>query len=58
MNKTIKLEDKVHTELEELRLKKETYSQAVARLIDFHREISRAVWSHSPQTPATPGQGS
>lgn len=57
MNKTIKIEDKVHADLEELRLKKETYSQAVARLINFHWEITRAVWSHSPQHPTTPAQG-
>ena len=56
MSKTIKLENPVHTELEELRLKKETYSRAVARLINFHRDITRAVWSHTGQQPPTPGQ--
>jgi predicted CopG family antitoxin len=56
MHKTIKLEDKVHSELEELRLKKETYSQAVARLITFYKEIARVVWSHSAESPRIPGQ--
>jgi len=44
MTRTIKLEDKTYKDLEELRLKSETFSQAVDRLIAFKREISGAVW--------------
>ena len=44
MTKTIKLEDKTYQELEKIRLKNETYSQAVDRLLAFHREISLAVF--------------
>lgn len=43
MSKTIKLDDKVHQELEELRTKRETFSAVVARLVNFHRETTRAV---------------
>jgi len=57
MSKTIKLDDKVHKDLEELRDKRETFSEAVARLINFHRDITKVVWSHSGQHPDTPGQG-
>jgi len=57
MSKSVKLDDQVHSELEELRLKKETFSATVARLIDFHRDITRLVWSHSGEHPRTPGQG-
>jgi len=57
MAKTIKLDDKVHRDLEELRTKRETFSEAVARLVNFHREITRAVWSSSGDPPRTPGQG-
>jgi len=57
MSKGIKLDDKVHQDLEELRLKRETFSQAVARLINFHREITRAVGGHTGEHPGTPGPG-
>jgi predicted CopG family antitoxin len=57
MIKSIKLDEQVHRELEELRLKKETFSDAVARLIHFHRDITRVVWSHTGEHPRTPGQG-
>ena len=57
MSKTIKLEDKVHRELEELRGKRETFSEAVARLVNFHREITRVVWGHTGEHPRTPTQG-
>ena len=57
MSKTVKLDDKVHRELEELRLKRETFSQAVARLINFHRDITKLVWSHTGEHPRTPGPG-
>jgi len=57
MSKTIKLDDKVHRELEELRGKRETFSEAVARLVNFHREITRVVWGHSGDHPQVPGSG-
>ena len=46
MTKSIKLEDQVHKDLEGIQLKKETFSQAVARLIKFHREVTNLVWTH------------
>ncbi|MBA7686612.1 hypothetical protein ES703_95062 [subsurface metagenome] len=46
MSKTIKLEDQVYNRLEELRGKRETFSQCVARLL----EISRKVASLMPLT--------
>lgn len=57
MAKTIKLDDQVHQDLERVRDKRETFSAAVARLIKFHQDITRAVWSHSVEHPGTPGQG-
>ena len=57
MAKTIKLDDQVHHELEDLRTKRETFSEVVARLVNFHREITRAVWSSAGEHPRTPGQG-
>jgi len=57
MTKTIKLDDKVHQELEILRLKRETFSQTVARLISLYLELTKLVWSHSGEHPRTPGQG-
>jgi len=57
MAKTVKLDEQVHSELEELRLKKETFSETISRLINFHRDITRVVWSHSGEHPRTPDQG-
>jgi len=57
MAKTVKLDDKVHRELEELRTKRETFSEVVARLVNFHREITRAVWSSTGEHPRTPEPG-
>jgi len=57
MSKTIKLDNQVHQDLEGLRGKRETFSEAVARLINFHREVSRLLWSHSGEHPRTPGSG-
>ena len=57
MSKTIKLEDQVHREHEALRYKRETFSQVVARLVNFHREITTTVWSSTGEHPRTPGQG-
>lgn len=57
MAKTVKLDDNVHQNLEALRYKRETFSQVVARLVNFHREVTRAVWSHTGEHPRTPGQG-
>jgi len=57
MAKTVKLDDKVHRELEELRLKKETFSDVVARLISFYHAITMAAWSHTGEHPHTPDQG-
>jgi len=57
MAKTIKLEDKVHQELEELRGKRETFSEAVARLIDFYQGSQRLVSSHTGEHPRIPGPG-
>jgi len=56
MSKSIKLDDKVYSELEEVRLKKETYSQAVARLINHYRDLTKLAWSHTGEHPGTPGQ--
>jgi len=56
MSKTVKLDDQVHHDLEELRSKRETYSQAVARLIYVHRELTRIVWSQPERHPRPPGQ--
>lgn len=57
MNKTIKLDEQVHRDLEELRGKRETYSGAVARLVSLYKELTRLVWSHTGEHPQTPGQG-
>ena len=57
MAKTIKLDNQVHQELEELRTKRETFSEVVARLVNFHREITRAVGGHTGEHPRTPGPG-
>jgi len=57
MSKTIKLDNQVHQQLEELRGKRETFSGAVARLINFHHEITRTVWSSTGDHPGTPTQG-
>jgi predicted CopG family antitoxin len=46
MTKSIKLDDQVHKDLEGIQLKKETFSQAVARLIKFYRDVTGLVWSH------------
>lgn len=55
MTKSIKLEDKTYQELEKFRLKNETFSQAVARLLTFHQEISTAVWRASAGHAQVPG---
>ena len=39
MSKTIKLEDSVYLELEELRGKRETFSEAVARILNVAKTI-------------------
>jgi hypothetical protein len=39
MAKTIKLDDMVHKDLEAILLKRETFSQAVARLLHLHDEV-------------------
>lgn len=39
MSKTIRVEDEVYTELEAVRDKRETFSQAIARLIDVRRMV-------------------
>lgn len=54
MTKSIKLDDKVHKDLEELRLKRETFSQAVARLIKFYREVTNLVWVHGVEHTGPP----
>lgn len=41
MSKTIKLEDQVYDQLEELRVKHETFSQAVERLLELPRRIAQ-----------------
>lgn len=56
MSKTLRLNDQVHKDLEELRGKRETFSNTVARLINFHRDIIRAVWGTDVDHPHTPGQ--
>jgi len=56
MTKTIKLEDKVHQELEILRLKRETFSQTVERLITFYRDINRVIWSQPGALSRIPDQ--
>ena len=57
MLKTIKVEDQVHQDLENLRGKRETFSQTVARLIRVYREVHRIAWSHSGEHPRIPTQG-
>lgn len=47
MSKTIKLEDRVHRELEDIQLKKETFSQTVARLINLHHQFVKLFSSHA-----------
>lgn len=42
MSKSIKLENKVYYKLEEFRAKRETFSQAVEKLLDFRRSLSVA----------------
>lgn len=54
MPKTIKLDDQIYQKLEDLRSKRETFSEVVARLINFHREISQAVWSSTGEHPNPP----
>ena len=39
MSKTIKLEDPVYFDLDDVKEKHETFSQAVARLIDLYRQL-------------------
>lgn len=53
MTKTIKLDDQVHKDLEVVLRKRETFSQAVARLIKFYRAITGVVWETGPY-PADP----
>lgn len=43
MSKSIKLENKVYYKLEEVREKRETFSQAVEKLLDFKRALLAAV---------------
>lgn len=57
MSKTLRLDEQVHKDLEELRAKRETFSQAIARLISLYKELARLVWSHTGERPQTPGQG-
>jgi predicted CopG family antitoxin len=54
MTKSIKIEDQTHTDLEEIRFKRETYSEVVSRLIKFYRTVTRLVWDHGVdhQAPA------
>ena len=55
MSKTIRLDDQVHHDLDELRLKRESFSEIVAYLVTFYRDITKVVWSHSAEHPNTPG---
>jgi predicted CopG family antitoxin len=60
MTKSIKLDDQVHKSLEEIQNRRETFSQAVARLIKFYREVSEIAWRHGmdhTSPPAPGGQG-
>jgi predicted CopG family antitoxin len=57
MAKTVKLDDQVHQDLEELRTKRETFSQTVARLAAFYRQVSKLVWALGGDHPIVPGQG-
>lgn len=41
MSKTIKLEDDTYQELDQLRRKDETFSQAVARLLSIHGHVQK-----------------
>jgi predicted CopG family antitoxin len=47
MTKSIKLEDQVHKDLEQIQFKRETFSQAVARLIKFYQDVRGLVWTHA-----------
>ena len=55
MTKSIKIEDQVHTDLEEIRFKRESYSQVVSRLINFYRQVTKLAWDHGVdhQPPAS-----
>jgi predicted CopG family antitoxin len=54
MSKTIKLDDQVHRDLEEVQQKRETFSQAVARLIKFYREVTNLAWTHGVEHTGPP----
>jgi predicted CopG family antitoxin len=54
MSKSIKLDDQVHKDLEEVQQKRETFSQAVARLIKFYRDVTNLVWDHGVQHSGSP----
>lgn len=54
MTKSIKLEDQVHKDLEEVQHKRETFSQTVARLIKFHRDVTGLVWTHGMEHTGPP----
>ncbi len=54
MTKSIKIDDQTHVDLEEIRFKRETYSEVVSRLIKFYRQVTRLAWDHGVdhQAPA------
>jgi predicted CopG family antitoxin len=57
MTKSIKLDDQVHRDLEEILFKRETFSQAVARLIEFHKKVTELVWRHGINHAGPPAPG-
>jgi predicted CopG family antitoxin len=54
VTKSIKLDDQVHKDLEEVQHKRETFSQAVARLIKFYQDVTNLVWTHGVEHAAPP----
>lgn len=53
MSKTIKLEDQVYQDLDALRGKRETFSQAANRLIRLHTDVNKLVNTLSTERKET-----
>jgi len=54
MSKTIKLDEQVYQELDQLREKRETFSQAVGRLISLYQAIEKVRLPSPVSPPAAP----
>lgn len=57
MTKSIKLDDQVHKDLEEIQFKRETFSQAVARLIKFYHDVYNVAFTHTIDHRGPPAPG-